>query len=117
MAKIDKDKLNGRVCEICGKPLTGRQHAYCSIKCRYMNAHWMQSTDTERYIKVINGKPEFVTKCRTCGKEFVFVPGGRTRYCSDECAAVAIQNSNRKARLRRKQRKHLCQSYSIGLRW
>ena len=114
--KIDKDKLNGRVCEICGKPLTGRQRAYCSIKCRDMNAHWMWSTDTERYIKVINGKPEFVTKCRICGKEFVFVPGGRTRYCSDECAMVAHQICDQNNRLKKKQREHLCQSYSIGLR-
>lgn len=114
--KTDKDKLNGRVCEICGKPLTGRQRVYCSKKCLDMNHYLTQSTDTERYIKVINGKPEFVTKCRICGKEFVFVPGGRTRYCSDECAVVAHQVSDQNTRLRRKQRKTLCQSYSIGLR-
>ena len=67
MAKIGKDELNGRVCEICGK-------------------------------------------------EFVFVPGGRTRYCSDKCGKAAQKRHMEERRQRLKRKKALCQSCSIGLR-
>lgn len=105
-----------KYCKVCGKPLSGRKHAYCSAECRKMQILFELNRDPDKYIKVIDGVPRFVTKCKNCGKEFVFVPRGKTRYCSDECGKAAQKRHMEERRQRLKRKKALCQSCSIGLR-
>lgn len=101
-----------KYCKVCGKPLTNRMCSYCSDRCRDLQKSLNQCTDTKRTIKVIDGEPQLVTICRTCGKEFVV--GSRTRYCSAECAKLANIRYEKERYARKAKGKILCQSYSIA---
>ena len=65
---------NGRVCAVCGKPLTGRQERYCSKRCK---------GKAERN-RLRESRPKAIKVCQNCGKEFVADPKNR-KYCSEEC--------------------------------
>lgn len=84
---------NGRVCAVCGKPLTGRQERYCSKRCKKKAEHNRERGEQPdaKYTKV----------CPFCGKEFVTEEKGRRKYCSDKCA----EEQNRTIRIESKRKK------------
>lgn len=78
--KADKQsKKKERFCKVCGKPLTGRQTAYCSKDCA-------KKRNAEK-IKQAYYKPA-PRICKNCGKEFV--SSKVRRYCSDKCKMAGI---------------------------
>ena len=81
---------NGRVCAVCGKPLTGRQERYCSKRCK---------GKAERN-RLRESRPEAIKVCQNCGKEFVADHKNR-KYCSDECE----KEGNRKRHAKNKRAK------------
>ena len=83
---------NGRVCAVCGKPLTGRQEFYCGMAC---------AMRAQR--KKVRGEQLDVERtriCQNCGKAFL-LDGGRRKYCSDECE----KEGNRKRHAKNKRAK------------
>lgn len=78
--KTDKQsKKKERFCKVCGKPLTGRQTAYCSKDCA-------KKRNAEK-IKQAYYKPA-PRICKNCGKEFA--SSKVRRYCSDKCKMAGI---------------------------
>lgn len=77
--KADKQsKKKERFCKVCGKPLTGRQTAYCKDCAEKRNAGKTKKTHKEPALRI----------CKNCGKEFV--SSKVRRYCSDECKMAGI---------------------------
>lgn len=76
---------NGRACEHCGTPLTGRQQRYCSLKC-VGDANAAAARDS------IELEPK---TCEHCGdpfeapKNYGAVQWATRRYCSPDCALDA----------------------------
>lgn len=74
-----------RICEHCGRTFTAyRMDAkFCSSRC--YGAYRRSQL------------PPLVKKCKWCGKEFMRprALGGKYKYCSDECAAAALQKQER----------------------
>lgn len=89
---------NGRVCVVCGKPLTGRQKRYCSEECRTKAA---SIRALENY-KPVRGRQGLYREqiCIDCGKPFYgHIKQKRCRVCREEHTRRLHRESSRRARL------------------
>lgn len=83
-----KWKSGPRFCQICGKPLVGRQQHYCSTECKAegkrRNGRYYYDKMHEYREKAKQDRATKRTSCLCCGQP---IPKGRIVFCSDRCAS------------------------------
>lgn len=102
-------------CAWCGKtfdPSIAGRRKYCSEDCA-KEAHL--ENIKAKYKKVSHVKIGDILKCRSCGKNFVYI-GGRRMYCSGECEFVA-RSTDRKGDTKSKQPCWTCKKACGGCSW
>lgn len=106
------EKLAGRQCKICQKPLGVKQPTYCGKQCYYIDTFgWRDcAVCSKAFIATWEGQsccgnvcakrktvatlreqaPKYIYTCQHCGKKYKAKKPDRNKYCTRECAFAAI---------------------------